>query len=154
MFALSQHSPSRATVTTRGLARLAAGALLLMSVACESAEDRLAGRYVRTFKEGVEPVMGIDGEPESHVLILAADGTWTSEHPEMSMQQFDVPMARGTWNLQGVTLTVAPTDLGPMQYTVAGDTLFPRTNARARQAEELTGMKMNIGVDTYLLRER
>ena len=129
-------------------------ALLLLASACESAEDRLAGTYVRTWKEGLTPEAGIDGEPERHALILHADGTWTSEHPAMSLQQFDVPMARGRWSVEGVTLTVAPTDLGPMQYTVNGDTLFPRTPRGARMAEMMTGQSMKIGVDTYLLRER
>ena len=138
----------------RAIARSCAVALVLIATACESAEDRLAGTYVRTFKQGVTPEEGIDGEPERHALILHADGTWTSDHPAMSLQQFDVPMARGRWSVDGVTLTVGPTDLGPMQYTVNGDTLFPRAPRGARMAEMMTGQSMNIGVDTYLLRER
>jgi hypothetical protein len=139
---------------THLLARLALGTLLLTSIACESAEDRIAGRYVRTWKEGARPERGLRGEIDEHVLILAADRTWTSEHPDTSLQQFDVPFGRGTWYLEGVTLTLRPTELGAMQYTVAGDTLFPRTPTTARQAEAMTGFSMKIGVDTYLLRER
>src|SRR5215210_413306 len=126
--------------------RVVAAAALLTAAACESPEDRLVGRYVRTFREGVTPELGLDGQPERHVLILSADGKWRSEHPPMSLQQFDVPTTRGTWHLQGVTLMVAPTDLGPMQYTVTGDTLFPRTPPGARQAESMTGYSMKIGV--------
>ena len=136
------------------ITRISALALAFASIACERAEDRLAGTYVRTFKEGVTPETGLDGEPERHALILHADGTWTSEHPEESLQQFDVPMAGGRWSADGVTLTIGPTDLGPMQYTVNGDTLFPRTPRGARMAEMMTGHSMKIGVDTYLLRER
>ena len=142
------------STTTRAIARLAAAALLIASVSCESAEDRIAGRYVRTWKEGSTPELGLHGDVEEHVLILAADRTWTSEHPDTSLQQFDVPFNGGTWFLEGVTLTLRPTELGPMQYTVAGDTLFPRTPASARQGEMLTGFSMKIGVDTYLLRQR
>ena len=147
------HSPLATSTMTRVIARLAIAALLLTSVACESAEDRLAGRYLRTWKEGVTPELGLEGEVEEHVLILAPDGTWTSEHPEQSLQQFDVPFKGGTWFLEGVTLTLRPTDLGPMQYTVSGDTLFPRTPPGARQMEAMTGYSMKIGVDTYLLRQ-
>ena len=143
-------SVRRARIAARGLVI----ALALIATACESAEDRLAGTYVRTFKEGVTPEEGIDGQPERHALTLHADGTWTSDHPAESLQQFDVPMTRGRWSVDGVTLTVGPTDLGPMQYTVNGDTLFPRAPRGARMAEMMTGQSMNIGVDTYLLRER
>jgi hypothetical protein len=136
------------------LVRTCAVALLLIATACESAEDRLAGTYVRTFKEGITPDAGVDGEPERHALILHADGTWTSEHPAESLQQFDVPMTRGRWSVNGVTLTVGPTELGPMQYTVNGDTLFPRAPRGARMAEMMTGQSMKIGIDTYLVRER
>ncbi len=138
----------------RALLRITAGALVLVSIACETPEDRLAGRYVRTWKEGAPPETGLDGEVERHVLVLTADRNWTSEHPQPSLQQFDVPDKGGTWMLQGVTLTLRPTDLGPMQYTVAGDTLFPRTPPGARQMAPLTGFAPPIGVDTYLLRER
>ena len=136
------------------LARLGAVVLVLLAAACESPEDRIAGTFERVWKAGVTPEPGIDGEPDRHVLILHPDRTWTTEHPEESLQQFDVPMGRGTWTLNGVTLTIAPTDLGPMQYTVNGDTLFPRTPRNARMAETMTGVSMNIGVDTYLLRAR
>jgi hypothetical protein len=134
--------------------RVAAVALILAIFACESPEDRLAGRYVRTWKEGVTPELGLHGEPDRLVLVLTADQRWTTEHPDTTLQQFDVPLGQGTWALNGVTLTIQPTDLGPMQYTVSGDTLFPRTPPRARQAESMMGMKMNIGLNTYLLRER
>jgi hypothetical protein len=129
--------------------------LLLAATACEGPEDRIAGRYVRTWREGVTPERGFDGvEPDRHVLILNADRTWTSEHPPKSIQQFDVPFDSGTWHLDGVTLTIRPTDLGPMQYTVNGDTLHPRTPANARLSEMATGFSMKIGANTYLVRER
>ena len=129
--------------------------LLAAATACETEQDRLAGTYVRTYKPGFTPPDGLDGEPERHALILAADGTWSSEHPRMSLQQFDVPMAEGgRWTINGVLLTVSPTDFGPMQYTISGDTLFPRPPERARIGEMLTGMSMEIGTKTFLLRER
>ena len=133
---------------------MAATAMLLITVACESPEDRIAGRYVRTWREGVTPQRGIHGEPDRHVLILSADRTWTSEHPPQSIQQFDVPFDSGRYYLNGVTLTIAPTELGAMQYTVSGDTLFPRTPEGVRRSEMVDGYSMRIGVDTYLLRER
>jgi len=133
---------------------MAATALLLISVGCESPEDRIAGRYVRTWREGVTPQRGMYGEPDRHVLILRANRTWTSEHPPQSIQQFDVPFDSGRYHLNGVTLTIAPTQLGAMQYTVSGDTLFPRTPEGVRRSEMVDGYSMRIGVDTYLLRER
>jgi hypothetical protein len=53
-----------------------------------------------------------------------------------------------------VTLTIRPTELGAMQYTVNGDTLYPRTPPNMRQSEIVNGFSMNIGVNTFLLRER
>jgi hypothetical protein len=132
----------------------AAAALLLVMAACETPEDRIAGRYVRTWREGVKPELGLDGEPDRHVLVLTADRTWSSEHPARSIQQFDVPFDSGTYYLEGVTLTLRPTPLGPIQYTVNGDTLFPRTPEGVRRAEMADGYSMKIGVNTYLLRER
>jgi hypothetical protein len=149
--------PTRIRIPTAILSRVtrAAGIAAILGVtACESPEDRIAGRYVRTWKPGVAPEMGLDGQPESHILILARDRSWRSEHPELSLQQFDVPPGRGTYRVDGVTLTIVPTDLGPMQYTVSGDTLFPRTPDRARMSEQVTGFSMKIGTDTYLLRQR
>ena len=135
--------------------RAAAAAALLLASSCTSPEDRIAGRYVRTWREGVTPQRGIGGsEPDRHVLILGANRRWTSEHPPQSIQQFDVPFDSGTYYLDGVTLTVAPTQLGPMQYTVSGDTLFPRTPESIRRSEKVDGYSMGIGIDTYLLRER
>jgi hypothetical protein len=134
--------------------RAATFALLLLA-GCERPEDRVAGTYVRTWKVGVTPERGLLGdEPDRHVLVLRADGRWTSEHPEQSIQQFDVPADSGNWYLNGVTLTLGPTQLGPMQYTVSGDTLFPRTPEGVRRSEMMDGFSMRIGVDTYLLRER
>ena len=138
----------------RRVARIAVGAALFLAVACTSAEKRIAGKYVRTWKEGTTPELGLDGEPDRIVLVLNADETWSSEQPEPSLQQFEVPLGKGTWRLDGVTLTLGPTDYGPMQYTVSGDTLFPRTPAGARTAERMTGYSMRIGEKTYLLRER
>jgi hypothetical protein len=135
--------------------RVVAGALLLITVACETPEDRIAGRYVRTWKEGVTPERGFGGdEPDVHVLVLNADRTWASEHPFQSIQQFDVPSGGGTYYLNGVTLTLRPTELGPMAYTVSGDTLFPRTPEGVRRSEAIDGYSMGIGTNTYLLRER
>lgn len=130
-------------------------ALVLAAGACSRAEDELVGSYVRTWQEGIPPEKGYDGEtPDRHVLILRKDGRWTSEHPEYAIQQFDVPPDSGTWTLDGTTLTIRPTDLGPMQYTVSGDTLFPRTPRQAQLAEMATGYSMKIGEFTFLLRER
>lgn len=148
---LTSHRPSSAA---RAL-RTAAVLVLLAATACEGPEDRIAGRYVRTWREGVTPQRGFAGtEPDRHVLILHADRTWTSEHPPKSIQQFDVPFDSGTWYLDGVTLTVRPTEIGVMQYTVNGDTLYPRTPPNMRQSEIVNDFSMNIGVNTYLLRER
>ena len=147
-------SPLRPLARARAVG-LAAAALLFVAVGCgESPGDKLAGTYVRTWKEGSTPDLGMDEEIERHALVLGSDGTWTSEHPAQSLQQFDVPGGSGRWQLQGVLLTINPTDYGPMQYTVSGDTLFPRTPARARMAESMMGQSMKIGADTYLLRER
>lgn len=144
----------RRPATVARVLRVASSALLLITVACEGPEDRIAGKYVRTWREGVTPQRGIGSEPDRHVLILNADRTWTSEHPPQSVQQFDVPFDSGAYYLNGVTLTIAPTELGPMQYTVSGDTLFPRTPEGVRRSEIVDGFSMRIGVDTYLLRER
>jgi hypothetical protein len=134
---------------------MAASLVLLITVACETPEDRLAGRYVRTWREGVTPERGFYGaEPDVHVLVLNADRTWASEHPMRSIQQLDVPSGGGTYYLNGVTLTLRPTELGPMAYTVSGDTLFPRTPEGLRRSEAVDGYSMGIGVTTYLLRER
>jgi hypothetical protein len=130
-------------------------AILGTVTACESEQDRLAGTYVRTYKPGYTAPDGLDGEPERHALILKRDGTWSSEHPERSLQQFDVPMREaGRWTINGVLVTISPTDFGPMQYSVNGDTLFPRPPQRARLGEMATGMSMEIGTKTFLLRER
>ena len=144
----------RHSATVAHALRIAASTLLLVTIACESPEDRIAGKYVRTWREGVTPERGFDGEPDRHVLILTANRTWTSEHPPQSIQQFDVPFGSGTYYLNGVTLTLRPTELGPMQYTVSGDTLFPRTPEGVRRSEAIDGYSMGIGVNTYLLRER
>jgi hypothetical protein len=134
--------------------RAAAIALLMSAAACKSPEDRIAGRYERVWREGVTPERGFGNGPDRHVLILTADRTWTSEHPAQAIQQFDVPSGHGTYALNGVTLMLGPTEIGSMQYTISGDTLFPRTPPGVRQMEKMTGASMNIGVDTYLLRER
>jgi hypothetical protein len=136
-------------------ARMLALSLVVGGVACNRAEDQLVGSYVRTWQEGIPPETGYDGEnPDRHVLTLRKDGRWTTEHPEHAIQQFDVPPDSGTWTLDGTTLTIRPTELGPMQYTVSGDTLFPRTPRQAQLAEMATGYSMKIGEFTYLLRER
>ena len=146
---------ARRTDLITWLLRTLAGSLLLAASACDGPEDRIAGSYVRTWREGVKPERGFVGnEPDRHVLVLRANRTWTSEHPPQSIQQFDVPFDSGRWYLDGVTLTVAPTELGPMQYTVSGDTLFPRTPASIRRSEAIDGYSMGIGLNTYLLRER
>ena len=145
----------RPSATLARVLRVASSVILLLAVACETPEDRIAGRYVRTWKEGVTPERGFEGnEPDVHVLVLNADRTWGSEHPMQSIQQFDVPSGGGTYYLNGVTLTLRPTELGPMAYTVSGDTLFPRTPEGVRRSEAIDGYSMGIGVNTYLLRER
>jgi hypothetical protein len=135
--------------------RILALSLVVGAIGCNGAEDKVVGSYVRTWQEGIPPEKGYDGEnPDRHVLTLRKDGRWTAEHSEFAIQQFDVPPDSGTWTLDGTTLTIRPTELGPMQYTVSGDTLFPRTPRQAQLAEMATGYSMRIGEFTYLLRER
>jgi hypothetical protein len=158
---LPLHAPVHSTFARLLRALLAVALPILLLTGCVSEEkkrmDALAGNYVRTFREGVAPVLGLDGTVERHVLMLTADGRYRTSHPVPSMQQFDVPMDSGTYRVDGVNLVLRSDDLEEgdiMPYTISGDTLFPRTSNRMRMGEMVTGYSMGVGEKTYLLRAR
>ena len=133
--------------------------LTLAATACGTKESRqmkeLAGEYVRTFRPGVEPVLGLDGTIDRHTLILTADGRYRTTHPPMSIQQFDVPMDSGTYRVGdvGIVLRSADPETGvSAAYTIGGDTLYPKTTDRQRMGEMVTGFSMQVGELAYLVR--
>jgi hypothetical protein len=158
---LPLHAPVRSTFARLLRALLAVALPILLLTGCVSEEKKrmgaLAGDYVRTFREGVTPELGLDGTVERHVLTLTADGRYRTSHPRPSLQQFDVPMDSGTYTVNGINLVLRPSDIEEgdiTPYTISGDTLFARTNNRMRMGEMVTGYSMQIGEKAYLLRAR
>lgn len=153
---LPLHAPARSTFARLLRALLAVALPVLLLTSCASEEAAVAGSYLRTFREGVTPDVGLDGTVDRHVLTLGEDGTYTTSHPAMSLQQFDVPMGSGTYRVDGINLVLRSSDPeeGPALYTVSGDTLFPRTSNHQRMGEQVTGYSMGVGEKAYLLRMR
>lgn len=162
---------------------MAAAALLLTG--CTSDEqrrmDRLAGTYVLRYAPGqgfdkhveaqamlramyADSSPGLTGEVDRHALTLSADGAFTTEHSTPAMQQFDVPMANGSYRVLDPTTIVLRFVLvdasgedgvaDSQKYTVSNDTLFPQTSERMRMGERVTSMSAHVGEATYLLKQR
>jgi hypothetical protein len=157
---------------------------VILLTACKTDEEKrmekLAGTYVRTYREGMAPdipagmvdamratmpnaSVGVDGDLDHHVLRLTADGKFTTEHSVPSLQQFDVPMENGTYRVMNPTTIVLRYVLkgGPddtpiaesQKFTVSGDTLFAQASERMRMGEAVTSYSMHVGEAAYLLKQ-
>lgn len=140
---------------------LAVAGLVLLAGACQSAESKrmkeIAGTYVREYE--TDPATDPSGMRvhERHALTLRPDGTWTRTHlAEVNGEVTPVPDETGSYRVDGVMVAIGATENGPaQQYTISGDTLFPRTSLAEAQTKAVTSMDMPTGPGpSFLLRQR
>jgi hypothetical protein len=142
---------------------------VLLLGSCTSDEQKtmakVAGAYVRVVPEG--PARDAElvalGSADRHVLTLAADGTFSTEHSTPSLQQFDVPRANGTYRVVDpvtIVLRFAEQDTPDDQpvpdtqrFLVSGDTLYPQPSERMRAGQAVTGLSAHVGERTFLVRQ-
>ena len=147
-------------MTTNRLS-LALIGLVLLVAACESAESKrmkaIAGDYVSEYETDPATDPGHMHVHERHTLTLHPDGSWSTKHlAEVNGEATPVQPDAGTYRVQGVTLSLSPTEQMPaMHYTISGDTLWIRAAAALAQGKAVTGIDVPEGSgESFLVRQR
>ena len=136
--------------------------LVSFVAACESAESKrmkaMAGNYVWEYETDPATDPSHVRVHERHTLTLSPDGSWSTNHlAELNGEASPVQRDGGTYRVQGVTLSLSPTESQPaMQYTISGDTLWIRAAAAMALGKAVTSIDMPPGEhDTsFLVRQR
>lgn len=136
-------------------------AIVLLAVACESAESKrmkaMAGDYISDYESEIPPGHVTPWITSRSTLTLRPDGRWkfnrvTVINDDSTVENPD----SGSYRVDGTTLATSASEQSRGgRYTISGDTLWSLDNGQRAMAEAVTGVKVAPPEEqTFFVRQR